>query len=117
MINSDGIDKVKLNQVQDKLSKLLQDFQVFQNVVQQKVFGNSNASIYNPLGNQAQNFTGVKLTLVDSATHPVFVLDPSQAAFFAPTATAGAAALPAAPVGFIEFTKNGTVFKIPYYNT
>lgn len=34
----------------------------------------------------------------------------------APTATAGAATLPAAPDGFIEITVNGESKKVPYYN-
>jgi hypothetical protein len=34
----------------------------------------------------------------------------------APTATAGAATLPAAPAGFIEITVNGESKKVPYYN-
>jgi hypothetical protein len=32
------------------------------------------------------------------------------------TATAGAAVLPASPVGFIPINVNGTNYKIPYYN-
>ena len=34
----------------------------------------------------------------------------------APTASAGTAALPTAPVGFINITVNGKPFKVPYYN-
>lgn len=34
----------------------------------------------------------------------------------ADTATAGSAALPANPVGFINITVNGQPFKVPYYN-
>jgi hypothetical protein len=34
----------------------------------------------------------------------------------APTATAGAATLPATPAGFIEITVNGESKKVPYYN-
>jgi len=34
----------------------------------------------------------------------------------ASTATAGAATLPANPVGFINVTVNGQNFKVPYYN-
>jgi hypothetical protein len=34
----------------------------------------------------------------------------------ATTATAGAATLPANPVGFINVTVNGQPFKVPYYN-
>jgi hypothetical protein len=34
----------------------------------------------------------------------------------APTATAGAATLPANPAGFIEITVNGESKKVPYYN-
>ena len=34
----------------------------------------------------------------------------------APSATAGSASLPANPVGFIEVTVNGKLYKIPYYN-
>jgi hypothetical protein len=34
----------------------------------------------------------------------------------ATTATAGAATLPANPVGFINVTVNGKPFKVPYYN-
>ena len=34
----------------------------------------------------------------------------------APSATAGGAVLPANPVGFIEVTVNGKIFKVPYYN-
>jgi hypothetical protein len=34
----------------------------------------------------------------------------------APSATAGSAVLPANPVGFIEVTVNGRVYKVPYYN-
>jgi len=34
----------------------------------------------------------------------------------ATTATAGAATLPAAPVGFINVTVNGKPYKVPYYN-
>jgi hypothetical protein len=34
----------------------------------------------------------------------------------ATTATAGAATLPANPVGFINVTVNGQAFKVPYYN-
>lgn len=33
------------------------------------------------------------------------------------TATAGSGTLPAAPVGFINITVNGTSYKVPYYNT
>jgi len=33
-----------------------------------------------------------------------------------PSATAGSAVLPANPVGFIEVTVNGKVYKVPYYN-
>jgi hypothetical protein len=32
------------------------------------------------------------------------------------TATAGAASLPAKPVGFINITVNGRPYKVPYYN-
>lgn len=38
-------------------------------------------------------------------------------AITAATATTGAATLPANPVGFVEIGLNGTVYKIPYYNT
>lgn len=34
----------------------------------------------------------------------------------APSATSGGAVLPANPVGFIEVTVNGRVYKVPYYN-
>jgi len=34
----------------------------------------------------------------------------------APSATAGSAVLPDNPVGFIEMTVNGKVYKVPYYN-
>jgi hypothetical protein len=34
----------------------------------------------------------------------------------ATTATAGAATLPANPVGFINVTVNGKPYKVPYYN-
>ena len=34
----------------------------------------------------------------------------------APSATAGSASLPANPVGFIEVTVNGKLYKVPYYN-
>lgn len=34
----------------------------------------------------------------------------------APSATSGSAVLPANPVGFIEVTVNGRVYKVPYYN-
>ena len=34
----------------------------------------------------------------------------------ATTATAGAATLPANPVGFINITVNGVPYKVPYYN-
>lgn len=34
----------------------------------------------------------------------------------APSATAGSAALPTSPVGFIEVTINGRIYKVPYYN-
>lgn len=34
----------------------------------------------------------------------------------APSATSGSAVLPANPVGFIEVTVNGKVYKVPYYN-
>jgi hypothetical protein len=33
-----------------------------------------------------------------------------------PSATAGSAVLPANPVGFIEMTINGKIYKVPYYN-
>lgn len=33
-----------------------------------------------------------------------------------PSATTGAANLPAKPVGFINVTVNGKPFKVPYYN-
>lgn len=33
-----------------------------------------------------------------------------------PTASAGSAALPTAPAGFINITVNGQPFKVPYYN-
>ena len=33
-----------------------------------------------------------------------------------PTASAGSAALPTAPVGFINITVNGKPYKVPYYN-
>ena len=33
-----------------------------------------------------------------------------------PSATAGASALPAKPVGFINITVNGRPYKVPYYN-
>jgi hypothetical protein len=33
-----------------------------------------------------------------------------------PSATAGSASLPANPVGFIEMTVNGKIYKVPYYN-
>ena len=33
-----------------------------------------------------------------------------------PSATAGGVTLPANPVGFIEMTVNGKVYKVPYYN-
>lgn len=32
------------------------------------------------------------------------------------SATAGGVTLPANPVGFIEMTVNGKVYKVPYYN-
>jgi hypothetical protein len=35
----------------------------------------------------------------------------------APTATAGAATLPAAPVGFLVFELSGAAIKVPYYST
>lgn len=34
----------------------------------------------------------------------------------APSATAGTATLPSAPVGFINVTVNGKPYKVPYYN-
>lgn len=34
----------------------------------------------------------------------------------ASSATAGAATLPSAPVGFINVTVNGKPYKVPYYN-
>jgi len=34
----------------------------------------------------------------------------------ATTATAGAATLPANPVGFMNVTVNGKAYKVPYYN-
>jgi len=34
----------------------------------------------------------------------------------APTATKGAAVLPAAPAGFINVTVGGKPYKVPYYN-
>jgi len=34
----------------------------------------------------------------------------------APSANAGSAVLPANPVGFIEMTVNGRIYKVPYYN-
>lgn len=34
----------------------------------------------------------------------------------APSATAGSGVLPANPVGFIEVTINGKIYKVPYYN-
>ncbi len=34
----------------------------------------------------------------------------------APSATAGSAVLPANPVGFVEMTINGKIYKVPYYN-
>lgn len=39
-----------------------------------------------------------------------------QNAGSSPTATAGAAILPAAPAGFIAYNLNGESVKIPYYN-
>jgi hypothetical protein len=33
-----------------------------------------------------------------------------------PTATAGSASLPAAPVGFMNVYVNGKPYKVPYYN-
>lgn len=33
-----------------------------------------------------------------------------------PSATAGSAVLPANPVGFVEMTINGKIYKVPYYN-
>lgn len=36
-------------------------------------------------------------------------------ALLATTATAGAATLPANPVGFVVIKSNGTTYKIPYY--
>jgi len=33
-----------------------------------------------------------------------------------PSATAGGVTLPSNPVGFIEMTVNGKVYKVPYYN-
>ena len=33
-----------------------------------------------------------------------------------PSATAGSSVLPANPVGFIEMTINGKIYKVPYYN-
>jgi hypothetical protein len=43
-------------------------------------------------------------------------LDIENATISATTATAGAGTLPAAPVGFLDVTMNGTAFKIPYYS-
>ena len=34
----------------------------------------------------------------------------------APSATSGSATLPSNPVGFIEMTVNGKIYKVPYYN-
>ena len=34
----------------------------------------------------------------------------------APSATSGSATLPANPVGFVEMTINGKIYKVPYYN-
>lgn len=33
-----------------------------------------------------------------------------------PSATSGSATLPSNPVGFIEMTVNGKIYKVPYYN-
>lgn len=32
------------------------------------------------------------------------------------SATAGSATLPSKPVGFVEITVNGKIYKVPYYN-
>lgn len=46
----------------------------------------------------------------------IFFLNLINFTRIAPSATAGSASLPANPVGFIEMTVNGKIYKVPYYN-
>jgi hypothetical protein len=56
----------------------------------------------------------IGMTIINGLSESDFVPNNNKAA----TATAGAAALPANPVGFLIFKDvNGNSFKVPYYNT
>ena len=76
-----------------------------------------SADISNPFGTDIIRLGGATL-LAQSAPSPS-VVPPGQlgiGAGVSPTATAGSGTLPATPAGFLEFTLNSGVIKIPYYN-
>jgi hypothetical protein len=54
--------------------------------------------------------TGFGVNITDNSSNTLGLSGTTAA-----TATAGAASLPVAPVGFLEITINGTEYKLPYY--